>query len=142
MAKQKTPPTNELTGRLQAKELSILLKVSSALAASLDLKLVLKTAIENAVEVFHLDTGAVYILTDEILYLGATTPPLPEDYPDEFRTAPLINHPHIVQAVTSGNPVYIKDMLKEPLTIEEQLIAGKRSLRTAVSYTHLTLPTN
>ena len=66
----------DIPRQIPAKELVTLLKVSNALAASLDLSVVLQTAIESAVEVLGLETGAIYTLEDQLLYLGATTPPL------------------------------------------------------------------
>lgn len=45
---------------IPAKELSTLLTVSNALATSLDLPIVLQTAIDSAVDVLKLDTGAIF----------------------------------------------------------------------------------
>ena len=67
-----------LAKQIPAEELSTLLKVSSALATSLDLSVVLQTAIESTVEVLRLETGAVYLLEGGWLFLGATTPKLDE----------------------------------------------------------------
>ena len=75
--------------RMPSSELSLLLQVSRALGASLDLEDVLQTAIESAVGALRLDTGAIYLLEGDDLVLGATTPPLPPDFPEALRRAPL-----------------------------------------------------
>ncbi|MFL7867581.1 MAG: hypothetical protein AB8I58_02080, partial [Anaerolineales bacterium] len=80
-------PYDKLTQQLPAKELSTLLKVSSALASTLELTEVLQVAIESATDLIGLDTGAIYVLENETLCLGATTPPLPSQFPDELRLA-------------------------------------------------------
>ncbi len=91
-------PYEELTQQIPAKELSTLLKVSSALASTLELEEVFQLAIENATDLLNLDTGAIYILENNSLYLGATIPPLPDQFPDELRSAQLEDHPHIEES--------------------------------------------
>ena len=108
-----------LSNRIPAKQLSTLLKVSSSLASTMDLGEVLQIAIENAVEMLGLDTGAVYTLENETLLLGATSPPLPPQFPDELRVAHLKDHPHIHEAVTTMAPVYLQDARTAVLTAAE-----------------------
>ena len=61
--------------RMPPVELSMLLQTSGALAASLDIDEVMQTAIESAVRMLGLDTGAIYLVDGADLVLGATTPP-------------------------------------------------------------------
>ena len=85
----------QLATRIPAKELSTLLKVSSSLASTMELSEVLQIAIEHVADLLGLETGAIYTLEGETLILGATTPPLPSQFPDELRSARLEDHPHI-----------------------------------------------
>lgn len=123
-------PVQSITERLPKGDLSALLRVSLALAETLDLDEVLKTAIEGAVEVLGLGTGAIYRIVGEDLYLGATTPALPSDFPDELRRAPLRDHPHIVEAITTSTPVFIPDISSASLTPAERVAADARHLRS------------
>ena len=118
----------ELATRIPAKELSTLLKVSSSLASTLELSEVLQIAIENTTELLGLDTGAIYTLENGKLYLGATTPPLPPQFPDELRFANILDHPHIRHAITRKAPVYLEDAGKATLTEAEKIVVEARQL--------------
>ena len=121
-------PYEDLTPQFPAKELSTLLKVSSALASTLELAEVLQLAIESVTDLVGLDTGAIYILENEALYLGATTPPLPEQFPDELRLARLGDHPHIRETVSTQAPVYLKDTRVASLSPAERIVVDSRHL--------------
>ena len=121
-------PYEELATRIPAKELSTLLKVSSSLASTMELAEVLQIAIESATELLHLGTGAIYTLENETLILGATTPPLPPQFPNELRHASLEDHPHIKNTVTSKAPVYLQDAREVSLTPAEKVIVDTRNL--------------
>ncbi|MBN2149588.1 MAG: HD domain-containing protein [Anaerolineales bacterium] len=116
------------TGRVTAKELSILLKVSSALASTLDIGEVLQIAIESTTGVLGIGTGAIYTLEDGDLYLGATTPPLPAEFPEELRRAHLNDHPHIQEAARTKGPVYLEDARTAALSPAERIVAEAREL--------------
>ena len=118
----------KLTTRVPAKELSTLLKVSSSLASTMDLTQVLQIAIESAVDLLGLDTGAIYTLENETLLLGAAVPPLPPQLPDELLFARLDDHPHIKEAVSTRAPVYLRDARAAPLSAAEQIIVDQRQL--------------
>ncbi len=115
---------------MPADQLATLLKVSTALASTLELPVVLQTAIESAVSVIGLDTGAIYLLDEEGLYLGATTPPLPPDFPEEYRLARVSDHPHIGMCLDTGDPVYLTDATTAELTPAERGISEARGLRS------------
>jgi len=121
-------PYDELTQQISAKELSTLLKVSSALASTLELAEVLQLAIENAAVLLGLDTGAIYILENNALFLGATTPPLPDQFPDELRLARLDDHPHIKESVITRASVYLEDAREATLSPAERIIVEARQL--------------
>jgi HD-GYP domain-containing protein (c-di-GMP phosphodiesterase class II) len=119
---------DELSKHVSAKELSTLLKVSSVLASTLELTEVLQVAIESATDLVGLDTGAIYLLVKETLYLGATTPPLPSRFPDELRFAHINDHPHIKKAITTKVPVYLDDARTTSLSPAEQVVVDSRHL--------------
>ena len=123
--------TFEVSKHLPAQELSTLLKVSSALTTSLDLSVVLQVAIDSAVAVMGLDTGAIYLLEGDALYLGATTPPLSSEL-QWLRLQPemLQNHPHLQDALTRRQPVYITDTQTADLSPAEAAVRNARHLRT------------
>jgi len=119
---------DQLTTRIPAKELSTLLKVSSSLASTLDKAQVLQIAIESATGLFGLDTGAIYTLENGDLFLGAATPPLPAQFPDELRHARLTDHPHINKVVSTKAPVYLRDARKARLSAAEKIVVDSRQL--------------
>jgi len=131
----------KLTTRIPAKELSTLLKVSSSLASTMDLTQVLQIAIENAVELVGLDTGAIYTLENKVLLLGATVPPLSSELPKELIVTNLEDHPHIQEAVTTKAPVYLPDARIAPLSAAEKVIVDSRGL-VSVLYFPLILKDN
>jgi len=118
-------------------ELDALLKVSTALTSSLELGDVLQTAIDGAVDVLALQTGAIYLIEKDELLLGATTPSLPPDFPAEYRRALLDDHPHIQRCLQSDEAVFIRDFQLEDLTPAERGVCEARGLKT-VFYVPLT----
>ncbi len=114
--------------RVPARELLLLLKVSSDLASTLDLQVVLQTAIDATVEVMGFDSGAIYLLENGGLRLGATVPPLPDDMPEVFRHALLEHHPHIGRCLSERKPVFIADTAAAVLTPQEAEIVEARGL--------------
>lgn len=128
----RNPLDSEFARSLPSQELSILLQVSSTLAASLDIDQVLQKAIKSAVSLLELETGAIYTLKDSMLYLGATTPPLPVSFPEELRQANLSNHPHIREAVKSGQTVYLRDAEHAALSAAEKAVVEGRHLKSVL----------
>jgi signal transduction histidine kinase len=121
-------PAAELERR--SRELASLLEVSQALSATLDLETVLQTTTDSATRLFGIESAAVYLLEGVRLYLGATTPPLPRDLPEGFRSTVLPEHPHIEECVTAGLPVVLPDTGTAKLTPSERAIVEARDLRT------------
>ncbi|NMC39621.1 MAG: response regulator, partial [Bacteroidales bacterium] len=80
----------------------------------------------------RLETGAIYLITGDDLYLETAYPPLPPDMPDEFRRAMLKNHPHIEKAAKERTTVILRDTHNEPLTPEEEIIVRGRDLRSLI----------
>jgi signal transduction histidine kinase/CheY-like chemotaxis protein len=119
----------ETLGR-RARGLATLLEVSSSLAATLDLDVVLQATTDGVTRLFGFDTSAVYLLEGERLRLGATTPPAPPDFPEALRFAPLADHPHIARAIASGGPVLVPDARDEAWSPAERAVVEARDMRT------------
>ncbi|MBI5934762.1 MAG: HD domain-containing protein [Chloroflexi bacterium] len=94
----------------------------------MDLSEILQIAIESAADLLRLGTGAIYTLEEKTLILGATTPPLPPQFPDELRVASLDDHPHIKQAILTMTPVTIFDVHEETITQAERVVIEARHL--------------
>jgi len=116
--------------RMPSARLSRLLEASVKLASSLDLDDVLQSAIECAVRVLELDTGAIYLLEEEELVLGATTPPLPPEFPTEFRREPLAGHGHIRRCLEDQEPIFLSDWTDEDVSASERAVCEARDLRS------------
>jgi HD-GYP domain-containing protein (c-di-GMP phosphodiesterase class II) len=128
MEQSQPVPYDNLTTQTPAKELWTLLKVSSSLASTLDLSEVLQIAIESAADLLGLGTGAIYTLEEDALYLGATTPPLPLEFPEELRLAHVKSHPHIQQVISTKSPVYLDDARTASLSAAERVVVDARHL--------------
>ena len=121
----------DVTERKQAeKRLRSMLEISQTLTQSLDTHTILQQIIDNITQVMGLDSGVIYTLTDEKLYLEATVPPLPPNFPDEFRHANLAEHPHIQTALARCAPVIIPDTMTADLTEAERAVSSARGLRS------------
>ena len=116
--------------RRRAGELTALLKSSQSLAATLNLEIVLQTTTESITELMELQSAAIYLLEGETLYLGATSPALPPQFPEEFRRAPLADHPHIREVITTGLPIFLPDTATADLTPAERAVSDARGLRS------------
>jgi HD-GYP domain-containing protein (c-di-GMP phosphodiesterase class II) len=131
MIPKKTAKNSSIGKQIPAEELSTLLKVSSALVTSLDLSTVLQTAIDSTVEVMEVETGAIYVLQDDQLFLGATTPPLvPELEWLLLQPEVLDHHPHLKKALTDGELICIPDTENASLSPAEAAICEARQLKT------------
>jgi PAS domain S-box-containing protein/putative nucleotidyltransferase with HDIG domain len=128
----------DITARKQAEEeirshtrqLAGLLDASQSLTESLDPATVLQKITEQAANILNLETTAIYLLENDVLYLGATTPPLPPQFPDSLRVATLADHPHVMEAVTTRLPLILRDTATAELTSVERAVCEARALRT------------
>lgn len=111
-------------------DLSTLLKITFTLLESPEKRKVLQKIVDGAVHLIGLDTGALYSIKDENLYLEASYPVIPKDFPEEFRKANLKNHNHIREAVITRNPVLVRDIENEPLSDEESIIIKNRDMHS------------
>ena len=79
----------------RAQGLTTLLEVSKNYAKTLNLNEILQESVNGVTKLVGLETAAIYIMENEELYLQATTPPLPPQFPDELRKATIAEHPHV-----------------------------------------------
>lgn len=116
--------------RRKSQHLATLLEITMELLEKADRRLVLKNILEGAKRLVGLESGAIYSVTDSSILLESTIPPLPDNFPDEFRKALLINHPHIAKALKMCTPFIIPDITAVSLTPEESVIVSQRDMRT------------
>ena len=128
MKKMPFERTNTQTSDMTSGELSLLLTVSRHLSSTLDLPEVLQMSIESIKDLLKLDTGAIYTLDDGYLFLGATAPPLPAEFPAELRIADLQGHPHIREAMYGKAAIYLEDARTAELSEAEQIVIRARRL--------------
>ncbi len=114
------------------KDLAKLFEISINLLESADKKTILEKIVENSVDLIGLDSGAIYLIDDNELILQATTPALPDYFPDEFRKADLSNHTHILNAIKQLAPVIVSDVSEAELSAEEKIITQSRNLGSLV----------
>jgi two-component system cell cycle sensor histidine kinase/response regulator CckA len=130
------PRTHQDTGpdslRDRNRELATLLEVSRALASTLQLEDVLQAATDGVTRLHALKTAAVYLGEGDVLRLSATTPPLPPQFPDDLRFVSLGDHPHLREAVVSGEPVFLPDTASAQLTAAEAAVTALRKLRSVL----------
>lgn len=116
--------------QVPAEELSLLLEVSRGFTGSLDLRQVLQAAVDGAVKLLRLETGAIYLLVDNELEMGATVPPLPPEALATLRRTPRRGHAHIEQCLALQQPVFVPDSANEPFTEVERAVLEARPLRS------------
>jgi signal transduction histidine kinase len=116
----------------QNKDLSMLFDISMELLESLEKKILFQKIVDQAANLAATDTSAIYLVKDDLLYLEATSPRLPDEFPDEFRKARLKNHPHIRKVIEKRTVLSLKDVTKVKLTSEEKLIVETRNLASLV----------
>ncbi len=113
-----------------SQRLEAFLRISRALTASPDPSTLMQLIVDDATRVMRLETGALYLLEGASIRLAATTPHLPNDFPEEYRYASLDEHPHIKEALVTAKPVVIPDTRAAALTPAELEIVRLRNLRS------------
>lgn len=116
--------------RLNDRQIHNLIEVNKQIISSIDVDEVLQIIIDKSTGLLKLDTGAIYLIENDQLLLGATTPPLPPDFPHELKVDLITNHPHIEQAVHTGNPVSIYCTDDEAFSESEKIVVQSRGLKS------------
>ena len=133
-----TIQTTEEKLRRKNEKLSLLIEIGGVMVGLHDTAQLLQTITDGAARLSSLDSTAVYLLQEGMLHLGATTPVLLVDLPEDLRVAPLLDHPHIHRAVQTCAPVVLADCRKADLTDVETRVGDERGLRS-VAYLPLVL---
>src|SRR5439155_17136293 len=105
---------NEVQAR--NRDLTALSEVGRAVSSTLDLKVVLKTIVERAVELSGTDAGSIFYFREEIgrFELGETTG-LDEDTVAKFRELDIAaGQTGLGEAIASDKPLQIADITKRP----------------------------
>lgn len=111
-------------------EQDLLLAVSHAVSSTLDLGAVLQVIADGTARLAGVETAAVYLIEEQRLFLGATTPPLAPNLPESLLWAFLDDHPHIVEAIRSRSPLVLLDAPRAELTPAEREVVELRNLRS------------
>ena len=115
---------------IPAEELSLLLEVSAGFTGSLELSHVLQAAVDGAVKVLRLETGAIYLLVDNELEMGATVPPLPPEALSALERTSRKGHAHIERCLALREAVFVPNTETESFTDAERAVLEARPLRS------------
>ncbi len=130
---------HDITEHKQAEEalcksnqrLESLLEISQKITSTIDQDIIMQMIVDNAIRLLGLDSGAIYLKSDdETIRLSATTPALPNNFPDDLRNAYLKDHPYLNKALRTGKHVLMEDALSAKLTSKEKKVVELRKLRT------------
>ena len=116
--------------RRQNEKLALLLEISATLAGSHETGELFQAVVDGAARLLPAGSAAIYLLKYDSLHLAAAWPELPPDFPEPLRRAPLSDHPHIRQAVSTGSPVIVGDTHKSDLADAEKMVSDLRGLRS------------
>lgn len=128
-----------ITGRKQAEQaimhgkqrLESFLEISRGITSTLDQGKIMQMVVDNAIRIMGLGSGAIYLQNDEeTIRLEATSPALPDDFPDVFLIASLKDHPHIAKTISTGSYLLLADSSSAELSPAEQEVVKLRGLRS------------
>lgn len=108
--------------RIPHDTLSALLKLSLALAESLDRDAVLRTAVAAAVDLFGVEVGAILLLEGDAAVLAAISDGNPDELPEGMRRFPLLRHPQMKRAIHSQDLVFVPDLRNAELAHAERAL--------------------
>jgi|GEM_PF-1720869 len=115
------------------KRMEAFLQLSQKITSSVEQNELMQAIVDDATKIIGIENGAVYLLTDDDqIYVAATTPAFPPNFPEELCLASLDKHPHIRKAITSGKYVIMPDSSTEKLTPLEQEIVKIINIHSAL----------
>jgi len=93
---------------------------------------VMQLIVDSAMEVSKVGTGAIYLLDkgNQKVNLIATSPSLPDHFPEHLRRANFNEHPRLAEVFRTEKYVIIPDTRAVELTEAERLIVDIRNLRS------------
>lgn len=119
------------TNKEEVRKLNAVLQITKSIIATLNYEEVLQLISDGMSELLDIETAAIYLLEkDDNLYLGATTPALPPDFPDSLRIAHITDHPNILSASVTKQAVVIEDFKMAELSPAERQVAEMRNLKS------------
>ncbi len=113
-------------------DLSALLRVSLALAESLDQDVAQQTAIDVAVHVLGADAGALYLVDGDELVLSAYSREPLAPAVRELRRIKIAQHTLISKAISSREPLVVTDVAGADLRAAVRLMAETRDMRALI----------
>ncbi len=116
----------------KSRDIAKLLEISMELLETVDRKKVFEKIVRGTPGLIGMESGAIYMIDGEEIYLQASYPPLPAEVPEIFRRAKLKNHPHIRQAILTKSQVILTDSKTTELSPDEKLITEGRDLRSMI----------
>jgi PAS domain S-box-containing protein len=114
----------------QNNKLKLLLDISKAMAAKKAVRPLSQIIVDGISELTGLGSAAIYLLDSSTLKLEATYPPLPADFPEHLRNAPLTEHSHVQRTLVNKQPVVMADSRLAELTAAEKEVSESRDLRS------------
>ncbi len=122
-----------MTNTTNFRQLNILINISQSLISTLDYEKVLQIISDGMSELLEIETAAIYLLENENdLMMGAATPPLDPNMPQELRKALVDDHPHIKLAIQERKPQIIPDTTNAVLSGPESVVVQMRNLRSLI----------
>jgi PAS domain S-box-containing protein len=110
--------------------LSAIVDITSILPSSLDFNVTLQSITDNLTNHLEFDSGAIYLVNGNNLFLEATTPPLDPKFPDIFRRALVSEHSYITKAIKHHSPIFLYDSSKVEMLPAERKIIETRQFRS------------
>ena len=109
-------------------ELAQLFELSLNLLESVNPSDTYRKILKHAIQLIGIDTGAIYSVDNDKIFLENTIPSLGEDFPNEFRKDLLDNHPHIQKAINTESPIIVNDIEETELSENEKIILNSRKM--------------
>ena len=113
----------------QNNKMQLLFEISKAMAIKKEIRSLSQVIVDGITKLTNLGSAAIYLHDGSELKLEATSPPLPADFPDHFRIAPLSEHPHLNRALVNKQILVIEDIGAANLTAAEREVSESRNLR-------------
>ncbi len=114
---------------------NVLLKISQSIIGTLDYQKVMQIISDGMSELLEIETAAIYLVEKENkLYLGATTPPLDPNLPDNLRKISIADHPHIEKTIQLKKPLFLPDTRTAKLSKAEKFVVEIRKLRSLLYF--------
>ncbi|MBK8808187.1 MAG: GAF domain-containing protein [Bacteroidales bacterium] len=113
------------------RELNIILSISQSIISTLDYQTILQWISNGMSELLEIESAAIYTIESENeIVLGATTPSLDPNFPDELRKAIISDHPIILKTIETGKHIHVSDTRTASLSPSEKNIIEMRNLRS------------